>query len=228
MPLPRLHIEEAYRNGATLFVYYGMRILVVLAALLFLTRGDWESFASTLFVALLMSIPSFIKGRYRVYIPFTIDFGIVTFIFLSLFLGGVEELYSSILYWDKLVHFQSGLVFSGTGFVVVYLLSESERTPIELSPGFLALFAIVFSIAIGAMWEVAEFAGDAIFHSHWQRDNIDTMSDLIADGVGAIIFSIGAYFWMYRHKRLPFTPQFLKFIEKAKSVAKKSVHELGR
>jgi hypothetical protein len=215
-----MHIEEAFRNSATLFVYYGMRILVFLAAVLFFVRGDYESSVGTFFVAVLMSTPSFIKYRYRIYLPFAIDFGLVLFIFLSLFLGGIDDFYGYIPLWDKLVHFQSGLLLSGTGFVVIYLLNESERTPIELSPGFVALFAIVFSLALGAVWEICEFTGDAVFHSHWQANNADTMWDLISDFSGAIVFSVAGYFWMYRHKRLPFTPVFLKFMQDVRKVAK--------
>jgi len=217
-------IEDAYRNNATLFVYYAMRVLVVLAAILFFVRGDWESSVGTLLVAVLMSLPSFIKRTYRIYLPFAIDFGLVLFIFLSLFLGGIDDFYGFIPLWDKIVHFQSGLVLSGTGFVVIYLLNESEQTPIELSPGFVALFAVVFSLAIGAVWEMVEFTGDAIFHSHWQMGNADTMWDLIADFGGAIAFSVAGYFWMYRHKRLPFTPVFLKFMQQARKVAKRVSH----
>ncbi len=220
MPHLRSHIEDAYRNHATLFVYYGLRVLVVLASILFLIRGDWESFASTLLVAALMSIPSFLRQRYRLYLPFAIDFGMVLFIFLSLFLGGIDDLYGFIPIWDKFVHFQSGLLLSGTGYVVIYLLSESEQTPIELSPGFIALFAVVFSLAIGAVWEIAEFTGDYLFHSHWQAGNADTMWDLVADLGGAVVFSVTGYFWMYRHKRLPFTPLVLKFMQEARKVAK--------
>jgi hypothetical protein len=220
MPFFKMHIEEAYRNHATLFVYYGMRILVILASVLFFIRGDMESAMGTLLVAALMSLPSFIKRRYRIYLPFVIDFGLVLFIFLSLFLGGIDDFYGFIPLWDKIVHFQSGLLLSGTGFVIIYLLNESEKTPIELSPGFVALFAVVFSLAIGAVWEMVEFTGDAIFHSNWQTGNSDTMWDLIADFGGAIVFSVAGYFWMYQHKRLPFTPLFLKFMQEARKVAK--------
>jgi len=65
-----------------------------------------------------------------------------------------------------------------------------------------------------------EFAGDAYFsqhivnYSYWQTSNADTMWDLIADGTGALIVSVIGYFWMYRHKRLPFTPWLLKILKK--------------
>src|SRR4051812_42406164 len=114
MSFIRSIVEDAHRNQATLFLYYGMRILVLLVAALFLLRGDIESFGGTLFVAVLMTLPSFIRRRYRVYLPFIIDFGMVLFIFLSLFLGGLDDFYGFIPLWDKIVHFQSGLLLSGT------------------------------------------------------------------------------------------------------------------
>ena len=216
-----MNIEDAYRNHATLLVYYSMRVLVVLAAILFLVRGDWESFWSTLLVVALMSAPSFLKSRYRIYLPFSLDLGIVAFIFVSLFLGGIEDLYGQIAIWDKFVHFQSGLLLSITGFVLVYTLNESEQTPIDLSPGFVAFFAVVFSLAFGALWEMGEFVGDTIAGSTWQNGLADTMWDLIADFTGALAISVAGYFWMYRHKRLPFTPRFLKLIKRAKEVARR-------
>jgi hypothetical protein len=219
-------LVDAHQNHVTLSLYYGMRLLMVLAAVLFLIRGDVEAFGTTLFVALLASVPSFIKQRYRLYVPFALDLGIVMFIFLSLFLGGIDDFYGSIPLWDKIVHFQSGLLLSGTGFVLVYLLNESERTHIGLSPGFVAIFAVVFSLALGAVWEIAEFLGDMFFLSNWQKDLADTMWDLIADGVGAIVFSTGAYFWMYRYKRLPFTPIMLKIYARARRVADKIKSEI--
>ena len=229
--LKRPHIEDAYRNRATLFIYYGMRILVILASILFLIRGDLESFWGALFVVALMSVPGFLKSRYRIYLPFSLDLGIVSFIFLTLFLGGMEDLYGQITLWDKIVHFQSGLLLSITGFVLVYTLNEAERSPIDLSPGFIAFFSVVFSLAFGALWEIAEFFGDTAFGSTWQNGLADTMWDLVADFGGALVIAIIGYFWMYRHKRLPFTPRFLSLIEKARKAAQnveKSMHDLRR
>lgn len=217
----RSHIEDGYKNSVTLFLYYSIRLLVVLAAVYFVVRGDFVSASSTALIALLMSLPSTLKSRYQLYLPFTLDLWIVTFIFLTLFVGDIGDVYREFPIWDKLLHFQSGLLLSALGYVVVYLLNESEATSLDLSPFFLSLFAILFSVSIGVVWEIGEFAGDLIFGAAWQPDNVDTMLDLVADSVGALIFAAGAYFWMYRHKRVPFTPRLLKLFEKAKQVVQK-------
>ena len=204
-------IQDGYRNWATLSIYYGMCALVLVAAGGFLLRGDWEAALSTGLIFFLMLVPSIVKGRYRLYLPFALDLGVVGFIFLTLFLGGVAHFYDRIPFWDKFLHLQSGLLLGAAGYVLLYILNENKRMPLNLSPGFVSLFAVTFSLTIGVAWEVTEFVSDAVLGNTWQPDNADTMWDLIADGSGALIMSIAGYFWMYRHKRLPFTPWlFLK------------------
>ena len=216
-PERSLYMQNDYRNPVTLFIYYGMRLLVLLAAGFFIARGEWASAVSTTLIFLLMFVPSVLKDRYRVYLPFSLDFAMILFIFLTLFLGEVGRFYDRIPLWDKFLHFQSGLLFGVTGFVLIYILNEQKgfKQRLNLTPGFIAVFAVTFSLSIGAVWEMIEFAGDGYFSQHianfsyWQSSNADTMWDLIADLGGAVIVSVIGYFWMYRHQRLPFTPRFL-------------------
>lgn len=205
------YIPHLHQNRLALFIYFGMRALVLFAAGLFIYEGNISAAAGALFVFLLMFVPSIVKKQFRIYLPFVLDFIIVFFIFGTLFLGHLAEFYDTVPHWDKFLHFQSGLVLSVTGFVLVYVLNERKMASLALSPGFVALFAIAFSVAIGVFWEVGEFAGDWLFDGNWQGgspSNEDTMWDLIADSVGAIVVSVIGYIWMCRHQRLPFAPRF--------------------
>lgn len=213
-------IQDSYRNTVTLSVYYGVYALVLVAVGIFVLRGNWESAVSAGLIFLLMFVPTILKERYRLYLPFTLDFALVVFIFLTLFLGEVGRFYDRIPLWDKFLHFQSGLLLGAAGYVLVYALNEHKKFKLDLSPGFVSIFAVTFSLAIGAVWEVLEFAGDSYFSLHivgypyWQGSNADSMWDLIADGGGALLVSIVGYFWMHRYKRLPFTPWLLRLGEK--------------
>ncbi len=215
-------INNAYRNRVTVGIYYAMTGLILIAFGLFVLRGNWDSALSTAFIFLLMFVPSIVKERYRLYLPFAVEFAITVFIFLTLFLGEVGRFYERIPLWDKFLHFQSGLLLGVTGFLLIYILNEHKKFKLGLSPGFVAIFAVTFSLSIGVLWEVVEFAGDAYFSTHaehyhlWQASNADTMWDLIADGSGALLVSIGGYFWMYRNKRLPFTPWLFRMKERLK------------
>ena len=221
-------IVHGYRNRATLLVYWGLCALVLVAAGVFLLRGDLSSAVSATLIFFLMLAPTIAKERYRLYLPFKLELAIVLFIFLTLFLGSVAQFYDWIPFWDKFLHFQSGLLLGATGYVLVYILNEHKKIHLNLSPGFVSLFAVTFSISMGVVWEVFEFTSDLILGSTlWQGVGVtDTMLDLIADGVGALIISIAGYFWMYRYKRLPFTPWPLRmFKEKLEEI--KRGHTFG-
>lgn len=207
-------VSEAYKNRWTLLIYYGLRAAIFVAAVYFAIHGDWASVFSTISVLLIATLPSILKYRYRFYLPFALDLSIVAFVFGTLFLGHLANFYDSIPLWDKFLHFQSGLILGVTGFVLVYTLNEEEFVPLDLSPGFVAFFAITFSLAIGVVWEIVEFAGDFLFSVDWQHNNTDTMWDLIADGMGSLAVSLFGYFWMRREARLPFTPRMFRFFRR--------------
>lgn len=214
-------MEQAYSFISSLkvanLIYYGMRALVLVAAMLFFFEGNWAAALNTFFIFLLMLLPSFLRQKYRLQEAYAIDFGLVTFLFLTLFLGDIGAFYEHVPFWDKFLHLQSGLVLGASGFVIVYLLNEYKRDELHLSPAFLSIFAIVFSLAIGTIWEIFEFSADTISSSpYWQHSLTDTMWDLIADFIGALIVSIPGYFWMRRHMKLPFTPGLIRFFNISK------------
>lgn len=206
--MPTTHTENLnlYRNRVTLFIYRLMIAVVLFVLILFIYRKEWELILSTIFVLALMFTPSILKRKYRVYIPFIIRLWIVGFIFLTLFLGEIGRFYESISLWDKFLHLQSGFLLSTSGYILIYTLNNHEKRKLQLSPFFITLFAISFSLALGVIWEVIEFAVDSGGGTTWQNGNTDTMIDLIADGVGSLILSFIGYLWMNKHKRLPFTP----------------------
>lgn len=209
------NISENYRNKWTLALYWSMPFLVAAAALAFMAQREWASAFATVLVGLLMFVPPLLKGYYKVYLPFALELGIVVFIFLTLFLGWIADFYDRIPLWDKFLHFQSGLILAATGYVLVYTLNEQKRERLALSPGFVSFFAFMFSVAMGALWEIFEYAADRVWPgNYWQGIGIaDTMNDLVADAVGALIISIIGYFWMRHRLRLPFTPRLLQIVK---------------
>ncbi len=208
-----IQISEAHRNRITLSLYWGIRVLLGIAAAFFLWRIDVASAGSTILILLITLIPALLKKRYRFYIPFALDLALTAFVFATLFLGEVARFYDRLPFWDKFLHFQSGFLLGSTGYVLIYILNKQRRMRLTLSPVFISLFAVSFSIAIGALWEIVEFTIDSIAGAPIAQHGLsDTMWDLIADTVGSILFSVLGYFWMYRHKRLPFTPWLIRIL----------------
>ena len=65
-----------------------------------------------------------------------------------------------------------------------------------MKPGFVALFAFMFTMGMGAIWEIFEFVVDQTLNLNMQKSGlIDTMWDLIIDAGGAIVISLMG--WSY-------------------------------
>lgn len=76
----------------------------------------------------------------------------------------------------------------------------------NLSPLFVAVFAFCFALALGAVWEIYEFAADCLLATNMQKFSLDngtvlvgqaalrdTMKDLIVDALGAVGASVIGY-----------------------------------
>jgi hypothetical protein len=191
-------------------LYYGVRVFVALSVLVFLFRGEWSSAFSACLIFVLMLLPAFLKSQYRVYLPFGLEVAVTTFIFLTLFLGSLANFYEQILWWDDMLHIVSGFLFGLLGFIVVYELNDERVGKLNLSPLFVAVFSICFSLALSVVWEIYEFGADQLLGFTMQRDGImDTMIDLIANAVAALVVGVFAYLWMRKQKKVPFTERKL-------------------
>lgn len=210
---------EEYKNNVTIFLYHGVRVITFLAFIIFLIDADWVNAFYTAIIFLLIIAPSTLQQRYNLYLPFELDLAIGVFVFLTVFLGGVQGYYTKLPHWDSMLHFQSGFLLGLLGFVIVYILNKQTKKKINLTPGFISFFSVCFSLALAAVWEIFEFIVDSTLGTNWQESGIpDTMGDLIVNGIGSLIVAVLAYFWMRRRLRLPFTSQR---IEADETVVKK-------
>ena len=71
-----------------------------------------------------------------------------------------------------------------------------------LSRGFVAMFAFLFAVAVGTLWELFEFGMDRTFGTTMQKPMLadpsgltDTMWDMIVNVLGALTISV--YGWWY-------------------------------
>lgn len=203
-------------------LYSALRLSLVLAFVIFLLRNDWASAFYTFLIFLLVSVPSFLKERFSIFIPFELDLALGGFTYLALFLGSLNKFYDRFPLWDGVLHFQSGILLGVFGYVMIFILNDQKKGRIKLSPGFLSFFAFTFSLALGALWEIFEYLVDLSTHIGMQETGLpDTMSDLMVNAIGALIITTIGYFWMHRHFRIPFTPRLLaRFSRKNTSVKK--------
>ncbi|MDH3281420.1 MAG: hypothetical protein OEQ18_09860 [Gammaproteobacteria bacterium] len=179
----------------TLFLQLTLLIGVVLAVL----QGRWLAAITTTGIVIVTLLPLMLGRRFAVQIPAEFEVLAVVFVYAALFLGEIHGYYVRFWWWDAILHAGSGFLLGILGFLLVYVLNEHENVDLHMRPRFVALFAFMFAVGMGALWEIFEFAMDQIFGLNMQKSGlIDTMWDLIVDTVGAAIISVLG--WGYLRK----------------------------
>lgn len=133
----------------------------------------------------------------------------VAFIFGSMFLGSIMNLYYRIFHWDTFLHLLSGITLGILGYAIADIVEKTHKT--KYNAMFVTIFAFCFASAMGVLWEIYEFAIDSIAGSNTQRwadaygvpfvgqaALFDTMKDLIANKIGAVAVCIWGYMRLKR------------------------------
>jgi len=174
----------------------GLAISHVLKAIIFLMgiwsayKHDWQWAFGCFFAFLLAMSPLFIKRSYHISLPWIMELLIVVAFSFHVW-GGVLHLYS-LVYYDKIAHFSVSAIVAFFALAVVYLLDVYWKG-LHMDIFMVGFFISIFTIAMGTIWEIGEFASDQIF-SHGipvaQISLQDTMTDLIADSLAGIIVGV--------------------------------------
>lgn len=135
-------------------------------------------------------LPSIIEKLSKIKFNLIIIICYQIFLMLTLVAGTIWRVYDYVVWFDKLVHFASGILFA---LVCYNLIENSKKTSVSLFWLFLVTFS--FSMMIGGVWEICEFSCDSLVNGNAQQwKNLtghavlfDTMFDLICDFVGSLI-----------------------------------------
>ena len=121
---------------------------------------------------------------------------ILLFIFAAMYVGNILNVYRFIYFYDKILHFISGIVI---GHVVFNIIQNSVN--ITESKLFMCIFIISFGIGCAGLWEIYEFTTDTLFGFNSQNSSLnDTMYDIICGTLGSILWLI-CYLYLKRVKQ---------------------------
>ena len=132
-----------------------------------------------------MILPRVIMRIFKFKVSPFLNFLVQFFIFISMFLGKVQNYYGKFSWWDLFLHAVSGIVI----FLVAYMLFllQNNCQTSNVKPILIITYALIFAIAMTAIWEMWEFAGDRLLGLNSQGGSLmDTMEDIIAGSVGPL------------------------------------------
>ncbi|MBR6690829.1 MAG: DUF2238 domain-containing protein [Bacilli bacterium] len=187
-------------------------IIAILGSLYFtITRDDnIVLILKDMSIVITISALYIIQKLFKIKITNGINLIYIIFVFIAHFLGVICELYNYIYWFDKFVHFLSGIVAS---FVAIYILIKLKK---ENSMFFDILFILSITLASAAFWEMFEYLASYYFSVDPQKVLVtgitDTMHDIIVAFLGSILVSIFYYFETVSNYKL-FITKFIKMIK---------------
>lgn len=221
-------IEPKYRqrikrlhtlNNVAFWVTLALAVFNV-GMLIFRGNSTWAEVAfrggQYLAMLLVLKLPSFLRMRFKVEVPALLSIVIVLFCFFSLVLGDGLDFYGKFPWWDSVLHGFSGVLLSMIALWLIHVIMAGNDKAIYFNKYFLALFLVMFSLGMGACWEIIEYTYDSISGTNTQQFMVsttgslittediplcghaalgDTMTDLILDLVGSLLVAIFGIFY---------------------------------
>ena len=187
-------------------------LIAVIGSLYFVITRDDNMVLILKDISIIFSISALyiVQKIFKIKINEYINLVYIIFIFMAHFLGVICELYNYIYWFDKFVHFLSGIV---TSFIAIYLLVKFKK---DKNIFFDILYIIAITLMVASLWEVFEYLSSFYFNLDPQKVVLtgvtDTMGDIIVAFLGSILVSIFYYFEIkYNYNLL--IKKFIKTIE---------------
>ena len=146
-------IEEDVATRIHRWIVFFVVTVMLVDGIILALSGVWLSAFLALTIAAVVVLARVLGDNMSISVPSEFQILALVFVFAALFLGEVRSFYDRFWWWDIALHTSSGLLLGILGFLLVHLLNESERIDLAMQPRFVALFAFVFAVAVGALWE---------------------------------------------------------------------------
>jgi hypothetical protein len=179
-----------------------IRAIVVVITIVQLVKRDYKKIAPAV-VAIALTFVPWLLGVIHVQINTLTGLLFPAVVLMSVYLGSGFRYYDLYAWWDRIIHFLSGVLFFSFGISLTKIIPNVSLSGV-------LIFCSVFSLAAHEIWEVSEFLVDSIFHTdhqHWQKHSavvnhqpdkaiqppglVDTMIDTISGIIGTIAACVG-------------------------------------
>ncbi|WP_279160588.1 hypothetical protein [Thomasclavelia cocleata] len=206
-----------------------LTMIMLIAAIVFLFIVDDSkkirrlifSIVQLLLMMGIIILPDHLKDKLGLKIPIMLETSLTIFAFCGFVLGDVFDFYKKIPIWDSILHAFSGIILAYVGFVLIDYFVKRDSINLSMGHMYICVSVVLFSLALGAIWEIGEYLVDDIFGTNNQqymkstRGTLygkedepllghealnDTMKDLMLDLAGASIVGMAEYLKEDRRK----------------------------
>lgn len=183
----------------SLYIALLFQISWVIAGLLVAISGVEVKWGLLLANLLTLWVPALFTLVTRIELSDGFQIGYAAFITGASLVGSALGGYGSIPNWDTIVHIYSGTLLAWFGFVVANHAEKSINTPLPL--WLKNVVAFMTPLAFAAAWEIYEYASDVLLGTSMQAGGLeDTIVDMLAALLGAVVALIVSSAWFSHHK----------------------------
>lgn len=161
-------IKEAKVNDVLLAIY---ALFCIGSAIYFGVIGQTRNCLLSVGLTLIAPLFLVIEGFLRIKVP-ALFAGIVLFVAAGSILGSCYDLYTSVPWFDTLLHTISGFIFPCLGFALLQLFIGLPDTRKKFWA--CVLFGVLFSLALAVLWELVEYAASEIGGFDMEEDTLIT------------------------------------------------------
>ena len=176
-----------------------IRIILIILAIFHIYKRQKKMVISLGIVFAFTFLPRVLEALFGIKMDLLGNILYFVLIVMTIYLGSTLKFYDKFSWWDRLIHFLSGIAFVSFGIAISIHAGDFNRL-------YILFFCLSLSIFLHVIWEVLEYAHDSFYHKNnqrWQRVTasnnhkpesaiqpsglVDTMNDTIICMVSTVI-----------------------------------------
>ena len=163
-------LEQARRDKKAFAIYFILRLIVLVSAVLAFIRGDYESLFFCVLTLVLFLLPSLVELSLRIDLPTSLEIIIFLFIFAAEILGELQAYYVRFCFLGHHAAHGQRLFVRGHR-LCPDRHHEPQRTVFTQAVAAVRRCGrLLLSMTIGVLWEFFEFGMDVFFQTDMQKD----------------------------------------------------------
>lgn len=167
---------------------WGLRALIMLGVLAYLGEGKIVLAGILLMSFAASGLVYYVCKHYFGKTGEYLDVLFALLIIFNNFFGLVLDFYHMVPGWDIATHYTTSLFLAVSALILMqraYGVVLAEAPPVII-----VMAMILFSLGLGGLWEIGEFASDYLRGTDFQHGLVNTMQDLIIDMVAGLVVGV--------------------------------------
>ncbi len=167
-------------------LFYFITLISFYLGFTYIKSHEFDKLILILILLLLLLVPYYLNKKLDYKIKDEVIILYLLFVSSSIILGTLHSYYLKVPFFDKVIHFISGILSSILALIILKNFSKDDNLGITI------FFMSATTALVAVVWEVIEYTYDLIFLANTQRVLETGINDTMLDMIMALL---GFAFW---------------------------------